>query len=120
MVDHHGGSYNRNEKNQYGSSHHDLRADRVVARVEKSVNLLIGHKQTQRQATSREHEGESKKKYTTMKISKWKQNDSENKVGRKENNEPPTMIVAGGWVRPNRAMWASPPNSSSSKSQNNN
>ncbi|AEE33120.1 unnamed protein product [Arabidopsis thaliana] len=99
---------------------HHLKADRVVARVEKSVNLVIGHRQTQRQAGSREYEGESKQKYTTKKIPKWKHNDSERKIGQKQNNETPTMIVAGGWVRPNRAMWASPPNSSSSKPQKNN
>ncbi|KAG7588619.1 hypothetical protein ISN44_As07g009460 [Arabidopsis suecica] len=112
---------------------HHLRADRVVARVEKSVNLVIGHRQTQRQASSTDHErnqmdykgtssneGKTKGKYTTKKIPKWKHKDSGNKIGQKENNEPPTMIVAGGWVRPNRAMWASPPNSSSSKPHNNN
>ncbi|XP_010511203.1 PREDICTED: uncharacterized protein LOC104787334 [Camelina sativa] len=132
MVDRHGG-YKRDEKNHYGFSHHDLRADRVVAQVEKSVNIIIGHRQTQRQASSREQnqsgykgttsreEGKTKEKYTTMKIPKWKHYESENKLGQKESmNEKPTMIVAGGWVRPNRAMWASPPNSSSSKSQKNN
>ncbi|EOA35900.1 hypothetical protein CARUB_v10021155mg [Capsella rubella] len=121
MVARYGG-YNLEEKNHYGFSHHDLRPDRVVTKVEKSVNIIIGHRQqTQRQVGSRE-EGKAKEKYTTtMKIPKWKHYESENKSSQKENmNEQPTMIVSGGWVRPNRAMWASPPNSSSFKPQNSN
>ncbi|CAA7058686.1 unnamed protein product [Microthlaspi erraticum] len=125
MLNHHG-SYNHNEKN-----HHDHKADRVVARVEKSVHFIVGHSQTQKQAGSMENEhnqmdykgtstdaAETKPKLTTiMKIPKWKDYDLENKFDRKENNhEHPTMIDSGGWVRPNRAMWASsPPSSSNSK-----
>uniref|UniRef100_A0A1J3D7S2 Uncharacterized protein n=1 Tax=Noccaea caerulescens TaxID=107243 RepID=A0A1J3D7S2_NOCCA len=127
MLNHHG-SYNHNEKN-----HHDHKADGVVTRVEKSVNYIVGHSQTQKQAGSMKHEqnqmdykgtsrdeAETKPKYTTiMKIPKWKHYDSENKFDTKENNEHPTMIDTGGWVRPNRAMWASPPSSSSSKPHKN-
>lgn len=111
MVDHQAG-YNHDGKNHYGFSHQDLRVDHVVARVEKSVNLIIGHSHRlmQRQVGSREQEqnqmdykGTSRDEGKTM----------------PEYNEPPTMINTGGWVRPNRAMWASPPNSTSSKPQNN-
>ncbi|CAN8244708.1 unnamed protein product [Cochlearia groenlandica] len=108
MVNHNGG-------NKYNDKYHSVR-------IEKSVNLLIGHRQPpQWKADPRKYD-ESKAKHTTtifMKNPKGKHNDLENKLYRKEKKkeeeeEHPNMIDTDGWVRPNRAMWASPPDSSCS------
>lgn len=110
MVDHQGG-HNHDKKRDYGFSHQDLRVDHVVAQVEKSVNLIIdqSHRLLQRHGSREQAQYQKDYKGTSR-------DEGETKT---KYNELPTMIDTGGWVRPNRAMWASPPNSSSSLPQNN-